>query len=142
LARELARAALGSADRSNECGADSAVFEFGESGGGGATGAGDHFAEHGGVLGGGFGEFGRAEDGLDREILGEFAGKAAGDSAIGEGLVAKRRALGLMDRTLVVGMPLECAPEAWTERAARAVMCRESEWAGNIYLGTPERQHP
>jgi len=63
-------------------------------------------------------------------------------AAIGEGLVAKRRDLGLMDRTLVVGMPLECAPEAWTERAARAVMCREGEWAGNIYLGTPERQHP
>lgn len=59
-----------------------------------------------------------------------------------ETLVAARRALGLMDRTLVVGMDIHCAPEAWNEPDARAAMCEPANWAGNIYLGTPERQHP
>jgi len=62
--------------------------------------------------------------------------------AIAEGLVAARRAAGLMDRTLVVGMDLHCAPEAWAEAGARAAMCEPSQWVGNVYLGAPERQQP
>ena len=61
---------------------------------------------------------------------------------LAEGIIADRRAAGLMDRTLVVGMSLQCTPEAWTEAGARELMCRPEEWTGNIYLGTPERQHP
>ena len=61
---------------------------------------------------------------------------------LAEGIIADRRVAGLMDRTLVVGMSLQCTPEAWSEAGARQVMYQPSQWTGNIYLGTPERQHP
>lgn len=56
--------------------------------------------------------------------------------------VRQRRALGLMDRTLVVAMDPHCAPQAWMEQSAATTMCRTEAWSGSLYLGTPERQEP
>lgn len=66
--------------------------------------------------------------------------------AFGERVVAARRALGLMDRTLVVGHDLHCASQAWLLADATAAMCAPEAtarlWAFSKFLAVPERQEP
>ena len=58
-----------------------------------------------------------------------------------DSIVASRRALGLMDRTWVVGLPLRCLPEAPLERTATGLMCLPTFLKG-LFNFSPERLHP
>ena len=63
-----------------------------------------------------------------------------------ETVVAARRAVGLMDRTMVVAHDLHCASQAWLLPSATAAMCAPEAtarmWAFNPHLAVPERQEP
>ena len=101
-----------------------------------------------------FFDIGRAQWTTYSRPLGEYLANAATVLAtrnamviftspeLAEGIIAARRAHGLMDRTLVVGLDVHCAPEAWSAAAASKLVCTPAHWAGNINLGIPERQQP
>jgi hypothetical protein len=63
-----------------------------------------------------------------------------------EGIVAARRAAGLMDRTMVVAHDLHCASQAWMLPAMLETMCSPETlarlWTFNQGLEIPELQQP
>jgi hypothetical protein len=63
-----------------------------------------------------------------------------------EGIVAARRAEGLMDRTMVVAHDLHCASQAWMLPGVLDSMCSARTvaalWTLNPSLEVPERQEP
>jgi hypothetical protein len=56
--------------------------------------------------------------------------------------VAARRRLGLMDRTVVVGMSVYCIPYAWLLEPVTRLMCAPEYLYGAAYPEIPERQQP
>ena len=82
---EFDAAGGGGADGFHEGRAETVFLEDGEAGDGGASWAGDHVAEDGGVEAGGDDHFGGADDRLGGELEGGFAGQAGEHAAVGEG---------------------------------------------------------